>query len=117
MLNEDDGELCECRAAVHDLQGMLKRSESRKALGYFLDEFWTSTPVETKALDHIRTLTILGCYEESGRVEHRVISDELRAARHMFRRIGEHARRPEHGQVINFIEAAYITPVNKAQST
>lgn len=43
----------ECRAAVQDLQGMLKRSESRKALGYFLDEFWPSTPVETKALDHI----------------------------------------------------------------
>lgn len=29
-------------------QGILNRSDSIKALGYFLDEFW-STPAETKA--------------------------------------------------------------------
>ncbi|MFG2683067.1 hypothetical protein [Streptomyces sp. NPDC048392] len=52
-LDGNDGELCECRAAVHDVQGMLNRSESRKVLVYFLDEFWPSTPTETKALDHI----------------------------------------------------------------
>jgi len=59
---------------------------------------------------HPRTLRIPGGYEESERVEHRAISDELGAGRHMLR--SGNANR-----FINFIEAAYITPVNKAQST
>ncbi|MEU9472167.1 hypothetical protein AB0D78_37320 [Streptomyces avermitilis] len=50
-------------------------------------------------------------------MEHRAISDELRAARHMFRRVGNTRRNGNANWFINFIEAAYITPVNKAQST
>ncbi|MGA5191443.1 hypothetical protein ACPCSL_33485 [Streptomyces griseoincarnatus] len=50
-------------------------------------------------------------------MEHRVISDELRGARHMFRRIGNMLGAGNANRFINFIEAAYITPVNKAQST
>jgi len=45
MLSQDDGERCERRAAV---RGMLNRSDSGMELGYFLDEFWPSTPAETK---------------------------------------------------------------------
>ncbi|MCX5418078.1 hypothetical protein [Streptomyces sp. NBC_00059] len=50
-------------------------------------------------------------------MEHRAISDELRAARHMFFSIGNMLRNGNANRFINFIEAAYITPVNKAQST
>lgn len=39
MLSEDNGELCDCRGAAEDLREMLNRSESRRALGYFLEEF------------------------------------------------------------------------------
>jgi hypothetical protein len=42
MLSQDDGERYERRARSKTVQGMLNRSDSRKALGYFLAEFWPS---------------------------------------------------------------------------
>ncbi|MFE3830447.1 hypothetical protein [Streptomyces sp. NPDC059092] len=50
-------------------------------------------------------------------MEHRAISDELRAARHMFLCIGNVLGDGNANRFINFIEAAYIMPVNKAEST
>ncbi|MEI5595862.1 hypothetical protein [Streptomyces brasiliscabiei] len=47
-------------------------------------------------------------------MEHRAISDELRAARHMVLCIGNMLGDGPANRLINFIEAAYITPVNKA---
>jgi len=50
-------------------------------------------------------------------VAHRAISDGFKAARHMFLCIGNMLGDGNANRFIDFIEAAYITPVNKAQST
>ncbi|MFM9700403.1 hypothetical protein [Streptomyces europaeiscabiei] len=48
---------------------------------------------------------------------HPTISAGFKAARHMFLCIGNMLGDGNANRFINFIGAAYITPVNKAQST
>nr|WP_181411850.1 hypothetical protein [Streptomyces sp. F8] len=60
---------------------------------------------------------IPGGYEESGDWSIGSVSDELRAVRHMFRRIGNMLCTENANRFIHCIEAAYIKPVDKAQST
>ncbi|MEU6019270.1 hypothetical protein ABZ826_36245 [Streptomyces sp. NPDC047515] len=50
-------------------------------------------------------------------MQHRGISEELRTARHMLLRIGNVLGDENTHRFINFIEAAYLAPVNEAQST
>ncbi|MEU9381113.1 hypothetical protein AB0D38_08980 [Streptomyces sp. NPDC048279] len=49
-------------------------------------------------------------------MQHRPFSDELRAARHMFPCIENVLGDESLHRFINFIEAAYIAPVNEAES-
>ncbi|MER5183861.1 hypothetical protein ABT009_36900 [Streptomyces sp. NPDC002896] len=49
-------------------------------------------------------------------MEHREIGEELRVARHMLPCIGNMLGNENTHRFINFIEAAYIAPVNEAQS-